>query len=393
MYFRGFGPQRAEASPLVISVWLELPYFIGVTYDEEVRNQFHPRQTSPARMRFRNDVVRVETWNRWAHPLPENARLSGLGEAWLDPENAAFRFAPVYCPEAEIQEVAAVLRRDGAPYVHVVQPHTVVEVVVEMHGRLPVDSRDSMLDITVPFIHGVKEVILPHLADVIDTYRVALVPRLRYASPPISEAIVSEAVIEVKTPNGDILQQVGYGFDPRSEVKGYYYLATRTDVQARFDSLLHADDLGPEITLTDTYPLLRMRRWQEATVLAASVIEDLLRRAVFARAASESEAGDIWRRKRNRFEDLFKDVLPKLGFDRLSIVDPPLWAALMKARAYRGAAAHGLRDSAYEWDTEQLVLLHLRTFARTARWLSLQMNRRWALDIPGEDGQLIDEFS
>lgn len=328
--------RQVERSPLEISIWFELPYYIGVAYDADVMIRPFVEAGIPARMRFRSDVLRIDTWNAWSHPIPEGAIISGLGEAWRDPRAAESRFIPRYCSETEIHDVVTSLQTAGAPYIHVARPQTVVEVYFKMIGRLPTHPFDDLLDVTFPLFHAVKPSILPQLSAVIDRYRVSLVPSLRYASPPLSEALVSEAVIEVRTPAGEILQQLDYGFDPYAELKGYFYKAERVGVQARFDSLLEEQDLTPEITISDTYALVRMRRWQEAIVLASSVVDSLLRRAVFMGAPSEHEAEALWRRNRDRIKELFGKVLPDLGYQQLSSVAPTLWQDLLQARTARG---------------------------------------------------------
>jgi len=137
-----------------------------------------------------------------------------------------------------------------------------------------------------------------------------------------------------------------------------------------------------------------MRRWTEALVIASAVVESLLREAVFSNASSEKLAKALWSAYRSRGEDLFKEILPALGFAHLPTDAPAVWAEYQSARRNRGAFAHGQRTDAFERTTETQTKADLAALAQTARWVSLQIGRPWALDVPDpeRDGLLMREF-
>src|SRR5215218_6196139 len=159
---------KSHTLPAKLSLrgWLELPYYIGVPYTGSFKSRVQT-QDVPLSVQFRNDLLRIETWNQWTLPIVNR----GMGEAWVPPGSGSFRFAPQYCSETELDKVVVELESAGAPYVHVEKPETVVEIAAEVDGWLPLGDTDAMLAGLLPYPWFWDE-LLPHISDIVDTYRI-----------------------------------------------------------------------------------------------------------------------------------------------------------------------------------------------------------------------------
>ena len=364
--------------------WLELPYYVHAAYGGKVEVPLWSR-TIEVEVRLRNDLLRLDTWNRWTDPLPAESYAGGLGEAWIDPLTTDFRFAPRYCAPEEVASVAAQLRELGAPYVHAEETETVVELRGMFPGRLPDGPWDDLWDM-MPLPHFWTSIVLPHVGRIIDAYRIAIVPTFRYAIHPVSEALVSSGVVELRDRAGKVVQQVRYGFDARDGMKGYDHVLERHGVGERFNDLIErVDTVEYENEMSVAYCLFQMRRWSESLAIASSVVDALLREAVFRAASSELSAKLLWDAYRSRFEDLFKRVLPSLGLGKLPDEDSDLWERVKTARQARSLFVHGKAAPSFQVSIEQQTRIDLAALAGAARWISLQLGREWALDIPDSE--------
>ncbi len=158
----------------------------------------------------------------------------------------------------------------------------------------------------------------------------------------------------------------------------------RSDIQSRFDSLINgSEDFEFELQFCSAYYLFNMRRWAEATMIACGVVDSLVREAVFAKyKLNLSEAEFFWEQnKYKKFKYIFNEILPSLGYGKLSECDQRLWLSFIEAKTFRGSAAHGKTTSTFNSEQEEIVLGHLRALYEVARWLSTQMGRTWMLDV------------
>ena len=96
----------------------------------------------------------------------------------------------------------------------------------------------------------------------------------------------------------------------------------------------------------------------------------------------------LWSKYRNQFKDIFNRILPALGYEKLDKIDKDLWNSFVEAKNYRGAAAHGSINRPFDRDQEIKIQAHLKALYGVSRWLSLQINRPWALDIAA-DGEIL----
>lgn len=370
--------------------WLELPYYVGVTYESSFPALFRKDLIIDVTMRFRNDLLKLSTDN----PVTGRQRRdSELQEYLANPKKQPDWF-PRYARELDVESLDERVRDSGRPYLHVQPTETVIELAATFPAPAPVYSESERYTFAPelmpqPGFFG-KEV-LPHLALAIDAYRVATLPAVRFSIHPVSEALVGTAFIEIRDEDENVIQQFDYGFDVHGHMRAMQPHIESLNVQERFEQVL-ADptNFEAETQLCSSYFLFHMRRWGEAVAVAAAVVDRLLRYSVFSRLDAEI-AELLWMSYRTRGRDVVAKLLPGLGLPKLSDEDPDLWHAYTKAREFRGYSAHGGQSVAYDRAEEDRVINHLRALYGVARWLTIANGSEWGLDIT-EDGKPLRFF-
>lgn len=370
--------------------WLELPYFVAVNHAESFPAEYRPNAEIELQLRIRNNLAKVGTGNWWERrqAVEEWAERARAGEEVERPDLAAItRYVPRSKLEAHVKELEA---DDSVSYVHVEELESIVELQAELPDSLaPEDDffDPELLPSTIFF----SQEVLPRLGKVIDAYRIATLPAMRYEIHPVSEPLVPWAFIEIQDPGGEAYQLVRYGLDPKGHGRAMAGHADRLGVQDRFESALSKpEDVQAEEHLAASYYLYHMRRWTEAVVVASAVVDQLLEELVYDNAPDEL-ADLLWKSYRNRVPQNFNKVLPALGLPKLSDLDNALWSNFREARKYRGSVAHGVAARAFDKGEAEQVKTHLTAIYKVSKWLSDQVGREWALDLKDE-GELLRPF-
>jgi hypothetical protein len=380
-----------NSSNVVFLAWLEFPYFIGVNYESSFPATYNPGVEVNLHIKFRNDLLRVRTSNRWTNSDYREKQIRGLID---DPKQQVF-CVPRYLTEANLDMVAELVKKHDLPYLHVERPETVVELRAEFETSLNTDEAltgiHSIIADLLPGPTFFNKQVLPRLLCTVEAYRVATLPAVRFSIHPVSESLISTAFIEIQDGSGRIIQQADYGIDLRGHNRFMQDHVENLGVQSRFDAFLtDPASIAVESQFCSSYYLFHMRRWAEAVTIASGVVDTLIRKIIFSNLA-EPLASLLWRKHRTQTQDLFNQILPAVGYSKLADIDQTLWKAFKEAKSYRGSAAHGSVVFPFDHDEEKKAEEHLTALYSVARWLSIQSGRSWALDVE-ENGKLLPFF-
>lgn len=370
---------QEETFKLAFFAWIEIPYFIGIDYEDIYPANYKPNIELQLRIKFRNDLLRIATSNKWTHNDSRRERREN--------SNQEVFWIPHYATEIELPYIKELVQIQQLPYLHIEK----TETVVELHAELDVPKSlyeciTQYGDVSVlhPQVNFFNTEVLPKIASVINTYRVATLPALRYKVSPISENIIETAFIQIQdVSTGEIIQQWENGFDIHNHGRSMQHHEDNFGVQSRFDLLINRPySVEFELQFCSSYYLFHMRRWAEAVTIASGVVDSLVREAIFARLP-ESEALSLWKDKRHKFQCLYNKELPRLGYAKLCDDNQSLWESFVDAKNHRGGAAHGAVFCSFDREQQEKVLNHLRTLYGVARWTSKQIGRPWQLDVTG----------
>lgn len=368
-----------ETFKLAFFAWIEIPYFIDIDYEEVHPVNYKPDIEVQLRIKFRNDLLRIATSNKWTRYDYSKERL--------DNSSQEIFLMPHYSTKSDLPLIKELVQTHKLPYLHIEETETVVELHTELDvpKSLYEDIRQyGDIAILHPQVKFFNTEVLPKIASVVNTYRVATLPALRYKVSPISENLIETAFIQIQDAiTGKTIQQWKNGFDIHNHGRSMQHHVENLGIQSRFDLLIHnPNSVEFELQFCSSYYLFHMRRWAEAVIIATGVVDSLIREAIFTKL-SEPDALTLWKRNRNKYKDLFKKELPKLGYAKLCDDNKQLWDSFVNAKEDRGGSAHGVVIDSFEPGQQEIVLNHLRTLYSVARWLSIQNERAWQLDIAG----------
>jgi|GEM_PF-6112792 hypothetical protein len=366
---------QEETFKLTFFAWLEIPYFIGINYESVYPADYRPDIKVQLRIKFRNDLLRIMTSNRWTYD-DYRERLENQSRETL--------FVPRYATKDELSSIKELVKRQNLPYLHIEQLETVVELSTEFEVPkclYEAITKPDFVPEVLPCIGFFNTEVLPKIASVVNTYRVATLPALRYSVHPVSENLIGKAFIQIQDSTGKILKQSRHDFDIRNHNRSMQHHVVNLGVQSRFDSLMtDSDNIEFELQFCSAYYLFHMRRWAEAVTIASGVVDSLVQKAVFSKLA-EDMARLLWDKYRTQTNDLFNRVFPALEYEKLADVEQILWKSFQKAKEYRGVAAHGSVANSFDSEQEVIVQKHLKALYSVARWLSIQIGRPWRLDV------------
>jgi len=363
-------------SPFKFHAWLELPFPLAVRVNQTFTVNYRENVATELQISLKSNVYKVVTGSWWQQrqEMTEWATRIQAKEEIPLPGGWIHEYVSV----DELSDFVAELKAsENTRYVHVES----VPAVAYLHASIPdvvVPNDCFVAHDLAPSMFFFSSEVLPYLHSIIDAYRIAADPWMRYSIAPVSETLVDQAVISFTDKDGKKLARTHYGFDPYSP---HFKITTVLDkVQNRFDSIFpQLSELRAENEMASAYYLYRMRRWAEAVAVASSVVEGLQKKMVFQLASSKIEAEAIW--KAYRYQEQFKKVFPAFGKPKLSDAEPQLWEAFDKAMKYRGAKMHGDHPEPFDHTQKETVKLHLKAFYDVARWLCQQMGHPWALDV------------
>lgn len=374
-----------DRGPFVLHAWLEFPYYFPMDVLREFSASYKKSESVRVRLEVHSPAYKVVTGNSWTMGQ-EVAKWGEAARAGREQEIPR-PWGHEFVQAEQIEEVVDTLRQSGPRYIHVEEVPAFVKLTTQVPSSVVPDSNFQPFALS-PGSDFFRKEVLPELQDIVETYRVAASPYMRYSILPVSEALVDKTIMRFSDSIGEVLQNVHYGFDPQGSPMRMFI--PRPDVAERFAELVDERiDLEPEVHFSASYYLFRMRRWAEAVAIASSATEYLQNGLVGQIASTEIEGQALIRAY--RYQELFKAVFPEFGLPKLSEADPDLWREFVEAKRYRGIHAHGHKPSSYDPAEREEVARHLTAFYQVSRWLSLQMNRPWRLDFD-HNGELLDPF-
>ncbi len=358
--------------------WIELPYYVGIEYSEEIDLPLYPGKKIKTYIAIRNDLLKIRTWNRFEYgkALKKSYAHKEKTGKFEIPKGSYF---PIFTPAAELKKLQDTIKKEEEThYIHIEKPKT----ILEFKAKIP--SPDIGFSI-VPSL-------LPSLNNLTDVYRIAALPAMRFEIHPITEANVNSAYYIIKDINGTIVQTINIGIDVKghSEIL-FQSFGEKFKIQERFNKIFaNIAKVGTENQISIAYNLLHMRRWAEAVAVASAVIDDLLKQLIYSKA-HKSLADLFWKKFRNRHKEIFNEVLPILDVEKLSEVNSKLWNSFCDAKKFRGEAVHTKQKDEFDKKTQKEAYKYVKTFIRIAEWLCEKLGRSWELSmINPDDGKLMD---
>jgi len=367
---------------LRLRAWIELPFFLGASHTERFEAEYRPGVPVRLQLQIRHDLRKVVTGNYWLFEQELRKAIDRKKGGDQTPLPAPVMHAR-YVREEDLELEAARLRADPRiPYVHIEKLWTVLEIQGQFGEHLTSKTPNEFDVDLLPGVPFFATQVIPRIRNVVDAYRIAVLPAMRYGVLPVADALFHTAFMEIQRETGKAIQQWTYGFgsDPFFTPQ-HMHLAhgSKYGLQERFETaLINLMRLEPENQFGAAYYLFGMGRQSEAVAIASSVVDGLANKLVQKRA-KPALAKTLWRLYRNRYVDLFKDLFPGLGLPSLVRQDPELWQSFVAAKKYRGNVMHGGAPSTEMFDHAKSAL---GAFYGVARWLSVQLGRGWALDHP-----------
>ena len=363
--------------PFRFEAWLELPFPVMVKASTQLQCAYANGLSVDLMIDVYSDIVKLVTGNYFHHmknilkwqEQVKTDKSAPYPEGWIEE----------FVHERDVESFQKQITEKLSPsYFHIIP----VASAIRLSCSLPADFIPSSGAGYVALLpaHGCfQDEVFPVLNTIINAYRIAVYPWMRYAIVPLSEAIIDTAVIRFTDSNGSRIGSVKYGFAYRRHEKDMFQ---GSDVfQHRFEtaySELKRHDAENQIS--NTYYLLRMRRWTEALSIASAVVDNLTKELIYSLIEMEVVADGVW--KAYKFQELFNKVFPQLGLPKLSEVDSHLWADFVEAKQERGARLHGAFSEPYDPLQAENTKRFLRAFYGVSKWLSQQNHREWLLEWP-----------
>jgi hypothetical protein len=373
--------------PFQYHVWLELPFPLAVTVNEQFIRDYKSLSTE-INIIVLSNVYKVVTGSFWqrGREVEEWAARVQAGKKEPPPLSG---WIQEYVTKDEVYEfVKEFEKQENTRYVHVEEIPAVIHVTAPVPADLVPMQDFNPYDLS-PQMGFINEEIFPALQQIIDAYRIAAFPWMRYAVSPISEALIDRALIHFTDSENIRIGDIYYGFDVKSPIA----IGKVPAIQVRFDQFLQQiSTLQAENQMASAYYLYRMRRWTEAITLASAVVDRLLRDLVFQIASTEIEAEALWIAYGRKYQDLFNEVIPKLGKPKLSDISKPLWDNFVEAKKRRGLKVHGNYSSPFDKEQEKETKRDLAAFHDIAGWLIQQIGTSWALDCFDENSNRLEAF-
>ena len=372
-------------SPFKFHAWLELPFPLSIEVNKQFTVQYKSFPTT-ASIVIESGVYKVSTGSSWLQRRELEEWASRIKN---DKETLAPNFGWIieYASGKAISKLVRRLENEKSNrYVHVEEIPSVVHVISDIpHNIIPTEEF-SPNDL-YPQPYFVIEEVFPKIQSIIDAYRIAAYPWMRYSISPIIEKFVDEAIIKFTDKDDKKIS----GIDERYNVYASVGKQKNSSIQARFDRNLNTiSTLRNENRMAYAYYLCGMRRWTEAIVLASAVVDDLSQEMVSQIASSEIEAEAIL--KAYRYQELFKKVFPEFGKPNLSETHKELWDNFVNAKKFRGKKVHGEHTEPFDIKEKEEAKRYLAALHDVALWITQQMGRDWVLEYHDEDGKRLDAF-
>lgn len=380
-----FSPARG---PFQYHVWLELPFPLAVKVNEQFIGNYGS-YTTEINITILSNVYKVVTGSFWQQGREVEEWVARVQVGKKEPPPLSGWIQEYVTRDKVYEFTKEVEKRENTRYVHVEEILAVVHATATVPPDLVPTENFNPSDLS-PQMGFINEELFPELQRIIDAYRIAAYPWMRYSIPPISEALVDRALIHFSDKENIRIGNIHYGFDAKSPrlVREY------PTIQARFDQLLQhkPSTLQAENQVASAYYLYRMRRWTEAITLASAVVDSLEKELVFKIASTEIEAKAIWDAYGRRYRDLFNKVFPEFGIPKLSDSNKTLWDNFVEAKESRGSKVHGNYSESFNKEQEKETKRFLAAFNDVAGWLVQQMGMNWVLDCSDENNRRLEAF-
>ncbi len=381
-----------SSGPFFFRAWLELTFPIAFRVQQEIEVEYNEDAFTKLTISLEPDIYKAVTGNKWHHDqeFEKWVEETRKGKADLTPPSESWIYD--YIHRNDLSEyIKAVNSQEHTRYVHIEEVPTAIYLSCIIPDKVVPGTAFSPHDIN-PKTGFFTTQVLPSLRSMVDAYRIAALPAMRYMVLPISELMVNTAHISIANFEGKEVGKTRHGFDVRGNLSKpiIRHFAELFDMESRYhDVMSDLPSVDAENQITSSYYLFHMRRWTEAITLASAVTENLTRELVFELASTTLEGEAMYRAY--RYKEIFNKVFPAFGRPKLSDDDQNLWIAFVEAKEYRGAKVHGEHPNPFDTEQEKVVKKHLQSFHDVSRWLKNQMGSPWKLDI-FEDGKRLDAF-
>jgi hypothetical protein len=351
----------AKSYMIPANIWFELPFPVFLDVKERRQLITVDGERMNITLRVRNDIVKVyeadfyDSSRSWEQYIKEAQNSTKTKTKLL-------HNAPRFISRDKFNKIKD---KSKGNRLHGIEGKTFVQVSAKV-GVNMMPPRELIL----PFL-------FPWMNEIVTTYRISVLPYLRYPVDTISEANLFVCFIKPSHKSG-VMQ---YGFSVRRNgLRPPQHFLDDFGIDKRYKKLRNKISES-EVTFSLAFPLQLQRRYREALLVAYSSLESLLRELVFALTRDKKIAEILWKSHRNRSDDVFKLLLPMLGAQDVVKMEPSLWERFRKAREARNASAH----TAETKDTiERDVRGYLETFYEMCVWLISQSKskiRPWNLEL------------
>lgn len=242
--------------PFKLHAWLELPFPLAVRVDQTVEVNYHEGIVVEVQIILQPNIYKVVTGSRWqqSKEIEEWAARIRAGEESPFPRGWVYEYVSI----DELPDFVEELRdTEHTRYVHVESVPAVTYLCASVPDSI-IPNDDFVPYDLAPSMGFFSEEVLPHLHSIIDAYRIAAYPWMRYSIAPVSEAMVDEVIMNFTDKDGKKLGRTHYGFDPNSP---HFKITTVLEkLQNRFDSIFPQLGMLPaENQIASSYYLYRMR--------------------------------------------------------------------------------------------------------------------------------------
>jgi len=268
--------------------WIELPYFVGIKYSKEIDLDMPGRKPLKAYVEFRNDLLKIWTGNEFDYHR-EYKQFETESKEESNAQFETYNFWPLYKSRDEIDVFKKNAENDKTSrYVHIEIPETVVEIKASISDPYMVD------------VASISFVIIPYLSKIIDAYRIAAIPSIRYEIHPLTEENAETMIYVVKDQKGGTIGPTPLGLDTNSSRGLFHSFGKKFRIQERFEDILgNIQNRGLENQMSVASNLWHMRRGGEAVIVAAAVTDELTK-SLFYEITDEKDADSWWEKSKFR---------------------------------------------------------------------------------------------
>jgi hypothetical protein len=363
-------------APFQFTAWIELPFPVVINIHKIIECKYSEDITTSLSISIQSDMLKLVTGSRARQRIETSRWLKQAQSAGVAPREWVLE----YVHENEVEAIEKKLRsEDGTAYIHIEE----IPAVVQLDCTVPdevVPNKSFAPRSLIPRVGFFQEEIYPQLQSIIDQYRIAAFPWMRYEILPIIDERVLLDIHDNSTKriwreyrlfkSTEMLKRIGNEYEP---------------VQRRYDRMAEDQDSHQaENQFAAAYYLFHLQRWAEALAIASSVVDNLLKTLIDMQIPNKAVADWVNLSR----DEVYTKLLPSFNIPRLCDVDQSLWKNFKSARKERGSKVHGQFSNPKNDAQSAMVKQHLRAFYGVAKWLTECLGKRWALEVTEIEEQL-----